>query len=75
MLMNRAPILPELITVAAAARALGRDPKTVAKWLRSPEAEGVVVVLGNRRYLRRAALVELIAGATPTPNTDAENDR
>ena len=69
---NTSPPLPELLTVPAAARALGRDPRTIARWLASPEAEGLLVVLGGRRYVRRAALVDLIAGATPTPPTNAE---
>ncbi len=75
MHINTSPPLPELLTVPAAARALGRDPRTVARWLGTPDGEGLLVVLGGRRYVRRDALVELIAGATPTPNTDPENDR
>lgn len=74
MQIDLSPSLPELLTIPGAARALGRDPRTIARWLRSPEGEGLLVVLGGRRYVRRDALVELIAGATPTPNTDAEND-
>ena len=74
MYTNTSLPLPELLTVPAAARALGRDPRTIARWLRSPEAEGLLVVLGGRRYVRRAALVEMIAGATPTPITDAGGD-
>ena len=75
MHINTSPSLLELLTIPAAARALGRDPRTLARWLRSREAQGVLVVLGGRRYVRRTALVELIAGATPTPITDTEDDR
>lgn len=74
MQVDTSPDFPELITVAAAARALKRDPRTVARWLCDPEAEGIVVVLAGRRYLRRDAFIQLVSGATPTP-TDAENDR
>lgn len=65
--------LPELLTIPAAARALGRDARTVRRWLESPEAKGVTVVFGKRSYIRREALLDLIGGATPT--SDGENDR
>ncbi len=72
MLLRLSPSLPELLSVPEAARMLGRDAKTVRAWLRTPNAEGVVITLGKRRYVRRQALVDLIAGATPTSPTNAE---
>ena len=64
-----------LLTITEAARALGYDRRTVTRWLKDPDARGVLVFLGGRPYVRSDRLIELLGGATPTPITDAGGDQ
>ena len=52
--------LPPLVSVAAAAKAMNRDHRTVKRW--AGEVEGLGVTIGGRLFIRTAILKELAEG-------------
>ena len=64
-----------LITITEAARALGYDRRTVSRWLKNSEVDGVLVYLNGRPYVRSARLLDLLSGATPTSNIGCRQPR
>ncbi len=57
--------LPSLITVTAAARMIGRDPRTVARWVRQGAVPRLGVEIAGRVYVRVPVLEALAYGVEP----------
>jgi hypothetical protein len=52
--------LPPLVSVAAAAKAMNRDHRTMKRWV--GDVEGLGVTIGGRLFIRTAILKELAEG-------------
>ena len=57
--------LPELITGTEAARLIGRNPRTVARWVRRDAVPGLGVEICGRIYVRLPVLEALARGVEP----------
>ena len=55
--------MSRLLSVAGASRLLGRDPRTVRRWLTDHPA--ICVQLGDRVWVREEALAKLIEALSP----------
>ena len=52
----------ELLTTGEAAKILGRERRTLARWIRRNEVPGLGLVIGGRVYVRRHVLEALLNG-------------
>ena len=57
--------LPSLITATAAARMIGRDPRTIARWVRQGAVPRLGVEIAGRVYVRVPVLEALARGVEP----------
>ena len=55
-----------LLSAAEAGELLGKDPRTVTKWVRRSEVPGLGVEIAGRVYVRRAVLEKLIGEPIPS---------
>ena len=62
---HAAGILPELITGTEAARLIGKNPRTVARWVRRNAVPGLGVEICGRIYVRLPVLEALARGVEP----------
>ncbi len=54
-----------LLTVAEAARVVGRDPRTVRRWVREEAVRGLGLEIGGRVFVRRSVLERLVGESVP----------
>ena len=54
--------LPNLITATEASKLVGRDPRTIARWVRRDAIPRLGVVIAGRVYIRRGVLEDLLNG-------------
>ena len=57
--------IPELITASDAARLLGRNSRTIARWVRQDAVPGLGVEICGRVYVRLPVLEALARGVEP----------
>ena len=57
-----ANIVNQLITPTEAARIVGVDPRTVAKWVRRSQVPRLGIEIGGRVFIRRAEVERLVNG-------------
>ena len=57
--------LPSLITATAAGRMIGKDPRTVARWVRQGAVPRLGVEIAGRVYVRVPVLEALARGVEP----------
>ena len=61
--------IPNLMTPTEAGRIVGRDPRTIAGWVRSDSVPGMGVEIAGRVFIRRRVLEELVNGDGGRPST------
>jgi hypothetical protein len=60
---------PALLTQTEAARIVGRDPRTVASWVRRGAIPRLGVVIADKVFVRRHVLEALVSGDPDVEHT------